>query len=62
MKDSIALLLTASAVALFSWAFWHFLGQNAFEAFSTVVMFILGVDNFRLRRKLRELGGREWEN
>lgn len=55
MKDAALLLLMGSGLALLSWAFWHFLGSNAFEAFTLAVMILLGADNFRLRKMLKKL-------
>lgn len=54
MKDSAALLLSAFLIALFGWSFWHFLGGNALQTLSMIAMLVLGIDNQRLRRKLRE--------
>ncbi len=53
MKDS-GLLLAAVLCSLIAWAFWHFLGNDAFGIFTIVALVVVTVDNFRLRRKLRE--------
>lgn len=55
MRDRILLLISAGLLALASWAFWHFLQGNAFTVFSTMILFLLMLDNLRLRRKLRYL-------
>jgi hypothetical protein len=53
MKDDLILIVTATIVALFAWAFWHFLGQSAFSVISTFALLIVTGDNIRLRRKLK---------
>ena len=55
MKDRIALLAAAVLCALLSWAFWHYLGNDAFTVLPTVGLVVFAFDNYRLRRKLREL-------
>ncbi|MBD8184997.1 MULTISPECIES: hypothetical protein [Pseudomonas] len=55
MKDSIALLATAVVMAVLAWLFWAGLGEDAFGALSVVMMVILAVDNFRLRRQVKAL-------
>ncbi|KAA8714401.1 hypothetical protein [Pseudomonas cannabina] len=56
MKDSIALLATAVAMAFFAWLFWSSLGQDAFAVLGTLmVVVVLTVDNFRLRRQVKAL-------
>ncbi len=57
MKDRALLFLTAAGSAGAAWTFWHYLGPDAFGILSLLALLILGVDNFRLRRKCRELGG-----
>lgn len=54
MKDGAALLVVSAGCALFAWAFWHFLGRNAVDVLLLVTLVSTVVDNFRLRRKLRE--------
>jgi hypothetical protein len=53
MKDSLALLLAAGAMALGAWCFWHYLGTNAMDIFVCITIVGLAVDNMRLRRVLR---------
>ncbi|KPC25212.1 Uncharacterized protein ABJ99_2359 [Pseudomonas syringae pv. cilantro] len=55
MKDSIALLATAVAMAFFAWLFWSSLGQDAFAVLGTLMVVVLTVDNFRLRRQVKAL-------
>ena len=47
------LLLASALLALLAWAFWHYLGTDAFSAMSIIAILLLGVDNARLRVKLR---------
>jgi hypothetical protein len=54
MKDALLLLATGVACSLAAWAFWHYLGNDAFGTLNTLVLVGLVADNFRLRRKLRE--------
>lgn len=53
MKDRAKLFFTAIICALLGWAFWHFLGQDAFAALPTLGLVIFAADNVRLRRELR---------
>ena len=53
MKDSLALLFTATAFALIAWGFWRFLGADGFSIISTLALLSLFGDNIRLRRKLK---------
>lgn len=53
MKDGFVLMVTALICASGAWAFWSFLGNDAFDVFSTIVLLVLASDNVRLRRKLR---------
>lgn len=55
MRDRVLLLIAAGLLAAASWAFWHFLGEDAFTVFSTFILLSLVFDNLRLRRKLRYL-------
>ncbi len=57
MSDSIILLIAAAIVALAAWGFWRYLGMDAFQVLSTVMVVVFAVDNLRLRRELRK--GRE---
>ena len=54
MRDSLSLILTALCASIAAWLFWHFTGSSGFEVLSMLVMATLFVENFRLRRKLRE--------
>lgn len=54
MKDSLLLLVTGAGVSLAAWAFWHYLGNDAFGVLSTVILVAVAADNFRLRRELRK--------
>jgi len=53
MKDSIILLITAVFMAAVAWAFWSFLGANAFDVLCLLALVTLGFDNIRLRKALR---------
>lgn len=53
MRDNALLLISAGLLAAASWAFWHFLDEDAFTVFSTFILLSLVFDNLRLRRKLR---------
>ena len=57
MKDRWMLVLTAIAASLFAWGFWHYLGANAMDVLSLVLLVIIAVDNVRLRRLLRAARG-----
>jgi len=52
MKDSFFLILTAACFSFAAWLFWHFLGKDAFDVFTTLVLLILLADNIRLRREM----------
>jgi hypothetical protein len=53
MKDPLLLLATGVGVSLAAWAFWHYLGSDAFSTLNTVVLVGVVADNVRLRRQLR---------
>ncbi|WP_122516959.1 hypothetical protein [Pseudomonas viridiflava] len=53
MKDSIALLATAIAMAVLASLFWKALGQDAFAVLGLITTVTLAVDNFRLRRQVK---------
>jgi hypothetical protein len=55
MKDQLVLLLTAIVVATLAWAFFHYLGQDAWPILSALVIIVLTSDNVRLRRQVKEL-------
>lgn len=54
MKDRLFLVIAAAAFATGAWAFWHFLGDDAFAAITLIALVGVVADNHRLRRKLRE--------
>jgi len=56
MKDALLLLATGAAVSLLSWAFWHYLGNDALSTLNSIVLVGVVVDNFQLRRELRGRG------
>ena len=55
MRDRGLLVLSAGIMATASWAFWHFLGEDAFTVFSTMILLSLVFDNLRLRRKVSDI-------
>ncbi|MES2739672.1 MAG: hypothetical protein V4754_01770 [Pseudomonadota bacterium] len=55
MKDSLLLLVTAVVCSGLAWAFWHYLGNDAISTLVTLSLIGTVADNFRLRRRLREL-------
>lgn len=57
MRDSLLLLATGVACSLAAWAFWHFLGNDAWGTLITITLVGVVADNARLRRQLRELRG-----
>jgi hypothetical protein len=62
MNDRAWLLVTAACASGAAWAFWHFLDQDAFGVLTLLALIILGADNFRLRRKCRELGAQAFRD
>ena len=58
MKDSIALLATAIAMAVLASLFWKELGQDAFAVLGLITTVTLAVDNFRLRRQVKAFSAR----
>ena len=56
MKDRVQLIAVALASALAAWAFWHFLGADAFDVLVLVALICTAADNWRLRRALRRSG------
>lgn len=52
MRDKLLLIVVSLVTAAFAWAFWHYLGQNAFTTLSMIMLVVLSADNYRLRRKL----------
>ena len=53
-KDRSLLLLTGLVTAMAAWAFWSYLGENAFAAFMLITTVTLWFDNRNLRRRLRD--------
>lgn len=53
MKDALLLLVTGIAVSSAAWAFWHYLGNDAFGVLNTIFLVATVADNIRLRRELR---------
>ena len=54
MKDQALLLLAGVACATLAWAFWHFLGAEAFNVITLLTLVSVIADNFRLRSLLRK--------
>ncbi|MEQ7918840.1 hypothetical protein ABQX22_06560 [Xanthomonas sp. WHRI 1810A] len=54
MKDSLLLLLAALFMALASWAFWHYLDEDAWLVFVSGMLFLTALDNYRLRRTIKQ--------
>lgn len=52
MKDDAFLLIAGIIAAAIAWAFWHFLGEQAFVVLLAIVLLGLLVDNQRLRQEL----------
>ncbi|SDJ94043.1 hypothetical protein SAMN05216189_102578 [Pseudomonas delhiensis] len=55
VKDRILLILASLLAAGLAWAFFHYLGQNAWSLFSAALIIALGCQNIRLQRKLKAL-------
>jgi len=53
MKGPVYLLLVAAVIALASWMFWCYLGDEAFQVLTIVVLISLAADNHRLRQQLK---------
>ncbi|WP_137174596.1 hypothetical protein [Massilia sp. HP4] len=51
-KDRALLLLAGLVAAGAAWAFWRYLGANAFVVLTTITLIALWLDNRRLRRQL----------
>ena len=54
MRNNLLILLAAAAVAICAWAFWHYLGDDAFAAITLIALVAVVADNRRLRRELRD--------
>ena len=59
MKDGLLLLLTGIVCAFGGWLFFRFLGNEAISVMMMFTMVSAVLDNIRLRRKLRALGGEQ---
>ena len=53
MKAPVFLLLVAAIIALASWMFWRYLGDDAFQVLTIVALISLVADNHRLRQQLK---------
>ena len=53
MKDAFLLLLGSALFAALAWAFWNYLGDDAFTAIAAIAVMLLGWDNARLRKQLQ---------
>jgi hypothetical protein len=53
MKDALLLLATGIVCSLLASAFWRYLGSDGFGVLNSLLISVLVVDNFRLRRQLR---------
>jgi hypothetical protein len=61
MKDRLIVLAMGLALSMIAWAFWHYLGKDAFSVLPTVTLIIVLADNVRLRRELRNSAS-AWRN
>lgn len=55
MKGPVYFLLVATIIALASWIFWRYLGDEAFQILTMVLLVALAIDNHRLRQQLNNL-------
>lgn len=55
MKDRILLILASLLAAGLAWAFFHYLGQDAWSLFSAALIIALSCQNIRLQRNLKAL-------
>jgi hypothetical protein len=53
MREATWLLLASALLATLAWAFLHYLGADGFSAMPIIAILVLGVDNARLRVRLR---------
>jgi hypothetical protein len=53
MNDRLVLIAAAAGFACLAWAFWHYLGDDAFGAISTLMLIVVVADNIRMRRQLK---------
>jgi hypothetical protein len=57
MSDRILLIVTALTCSFATWAFWHYLGQDALDVLVLVALICALADNWRLRRVIRHSAG-----
>jgi hypothetical protein len=55
LKDRTLLLLTAIVGSVLVWAFWHYLGMQAYVILLVIVLGELILDNRRLRKEVAQL-------
>jgi hypothetical protein len=55
MKDRLLLLLSAAVMSLVSWAFWHYLDEDALPVFLSGMLVLTAIDNHRLRRTIKQI-------
>ncbi|WP_332856561.1 hypothetical protein [Duganella sp. S19_KUP01_CR8] len=55
MLDRLALLVVGVICAWLAWASWHFGGEPMTGMFMAFVLVAYAVDNFQLRRQVRQL-------
>lgn len=53
MKDRIMLIAVALVASILAWAFWHYLGDDAFNVLMLVSLLVLIGNNYQLRKKLK---------
>jgi hypothetical protein len=53
VKGPVYFLLVATIIALASWIFWRYLGDEAFQILTMVLLVALAIDNHRLRQQLK---------
>lgn len=53
MRDTVVLFLASALCCAFAWAFWHYLGNDAFSAMSIIAIIVLWAENVRLRKQIR---------
>lgn len=53
MKDRILLILAATTMSALAWSYWYFAENNAIGILTSFLLVVLTVDNFQLRRQLR---------
>lgn len=53
LRVGVLLLVSGLIAAGAAWAFWHYLGENAFPVLMTVVIVAQFLENRRLRQRLK---------